>query len=274
MPLTVHKIVHHIMSLYGTGASSSQIQQGYDHNTGYQRPAETVHQQVVQDLETWGHASAYLGKEKHYPDFLAFFQREIDAKGWEAVLSEYLLAGTDSADDLLVRLYAGFLHPLIQMMYGLEWKQPAIIAEALAQTCVHQANFKEALLQAEKGADEAYGKLAEKGTMPSIVSLLNEVRNDEKLAKAVRMKDDNKIRDGVLKRAPAEMMRVISKVKVRPEELEERTVEMFDATLYVAAAASFHERKHNKFDFFLMYVEPSPEPTFPYQHHHYTGWKT
>lgn len=259
MPLTFHEMVHHIMSLFGTGASSSQIQQGYDHNNGYQRPAKTVHQQVVQDLQTWDHASAYLGKEQHYPDFLAFFQREIEAKGWEAVLGEYVLAGTDSADDLLVRLYAGFLHPLIQMMYGIEWKQPAIVAEALAQTCVHQAHLKEALLQAEKNADEAYGKKSEKGTMPSLVSLYEEVKNDEKLAKSVKMEDDNKVRDGTMVRAPEEMLRVMSKVKVKPEELEERTVEMFNASLYMAASASFHGEKHNKFDFFLMCVEPQTQ---------------
>lgn len=208
-----------------------------------------AHEQVVQDLQTWAHASAYLGKEKHYPDFLAFFQREIQSKGWEAVLSEYLFAGSEAADDLLVRLYAGFLHPLIQMMYGVEWKQPAIIAEALAQTCVHQPNFKEVLLQAERNATHEY---AEGRKMPSIVSLLEEVRSDEKLASAVRMEDDNKVRDGVLKRAPGEMLRILSKVKVSPEDLEERTAEMFDAAMYTAVAASFHPGKANKFDFFLM----------------------
>lgn len=210
-----------------------------------------MNQQVVQELQSWEHAKAYLGKEKHYPDFLAFFQREIDAKGWEAVLSEYLFAGTESAEDLLVRLYAGFMHPLIQMMYGVEFKQPAIVAEALAQTCVHQPNYKEVLLQAEKNANEAYR--AEKGTtMPRIASLLVEIRNDGKIKTALREGDPPNMVPLLFKRAPEEMMRIISKVKVQPEELEERTVEMFDSALFVASAASFHRSKTNKFDFFLM----------------------
>ncbi|KAF3770979.1 hypothetical protein M406DRAFT_344427 [Cryphonectria parasitica EP155] len=249
-------LVHQVLSLFGTGASSTVLQKGYDHNTIYQRPTEPLHSDVVTDLQNWDHAQRYLGREQHYPDFLAFFQREIDARegnGWQAVLSKYALAGTEAADDLLVRLYAGFLHPLIQLMFGMEWAQPAIVAEALAQACVHQPNFKEVLLEAEKRADAAYGKKGEKGHMPRIVALLEEVRADAKLRDSVRMADDNKVRDGVLKRAPEEMTRIISKVKVRPEDLDERTAEMFDASLYTAAAASFHANKVNKFDFFLIH---------------------
>lgn len=210
----------------------------------------------MQELQSWDHAKAYLAKEEHYPDFLAFFQREIDAKGWEAVLFEYVFAGTESADDLLVRFHAGFLHPLIQMMYGMEFKQPAVVAEALAQTCVHQPDLKEELLQAEQNANKAYGT-GERRTMPRIVSLLEEARNDEKLKTAVTTADDFPIPD-LLKNASEELMRVISKVKVQPEELEERTVEMFDAALFVAAGASFHPGKTNKFDFFLMWVSSLP----------------
>lgn len=212
-----------------------------------------MNKRVIEELQSWEHAKAYLGKEKHYPDFLSFFQREIDAKGWEAVLSEYLFAGTESADDLLVRLYAGFMHPLIQMMYGVEFRQPAIVAEALAQTCVHQPNYKEVLLQAERNASEAYATAAgEKRTMPRIVSLLEETRNDQKIKAALRPGEEPAKVQFLLQRAPEEMMRIISKVKVRTEELEERTVEMFDAALFVATAATFHPGKTNKFDFFLM----------------------
>lgn len=257
--LTTTQIAHHILSLFGTGANPTIIQRGYDQNASYQRPALPKQEEVVQDLfQTWDHAQAYLGKEKHYPNFLAFFQREIDAKGWEAVLSEYLFAGTPSADDLLVRLYAGFLHPLIQLMYGVEWGQPALCAEGLAQTCVHQADYKDILLTAEKKANMAYGSSQQQERIPSILSLLEEIHNDPKLSTAVSTNPgllSNKVRDGVLVNAPEEMLRVISKVKVRPEELHERTAEMFDAAIYAAASASFQGRrlgKYTKFDFFLM----------------------
>ncbi len=49
----------------------------------------------------------YLGKEKYYPDFLVFFQGEMEKNGWENVLNECLFAGDEKADDLLGRMYAG-----------------------------------------------------------------------------------------------------------------------------------------------------------------------
>ena len=88
----------------------------------------------------------------------------------------------------------------------------------------------------------------------SILGLLRSIRNDEALAHAARNEDENKIRDGVLKRAGDQMVHLASQVRVRPEELEERTAEMFNASVFVAAAAAAvaQEGKQPKFDFFLM----------------------
>lgn len=49
----------------------------------------------------------YLGKPKYYEDFLRFWQDEMEKKGWENVLNEYVFAGDERADDMLTRLYAG-----------------------------------------------------------------------------------------------------------------------------------------------------------------------
>lgn len=244
-------IVHHLLALFGTGADAKAIQIGFDGNTGYQRPVRPTHNHVVEDLQSWSHASKYLGKDQYYPDFLAFFQREIERKGWEAVVTEYLFSGTEAAEDLLVRLYAGVLHPLIQLMYAMEWKQPAIVAEALAQTCVHNANLKDELFAAERRAAEAYGRTSG-ARMPSIASLLREVRGQPRLAKGLKFEDGYSLRDTVFRRAGDEMLQILSKVKVRPDEVEERTAEMFDVNMFMAAGASFHPKKVNKFDFFIM----------------------
>jgi hypothetical protein len=50
---------------------------------------------------------SYLGNEKYYHDFLVYFQDEIDKKGWENVLNEYMFKGDERADDMLVRMFAG-----------------------------------------------------------------------------------------------------------------------------------------------------------------------
>lgn len=61
----------------------------------------------MQDLNDYKKFQQYLGNEKYYHDYLVFFGREIDKKGYEKVINEYLLKGDDRADSMLCRLYAG-----------------------------------------------------------------------------------------------------------------------------------------------------------------------
>jgi hypothetical protein len=63
----------------------------------------------------------------------------------------------------------------------------------------------------------------------SVVQLLDEIRLDEKLRGAAKWEDGNKIRDGVLKRAPEEMVKYASQYVVHESELEEKTAEMINA---------------------------------------------
>lgn len=100
-------IVHHLLSLFGVGASTAAIEKGYTENSHYQRPQGQVEERVLQDLNDPQNFKKYLGNPKHYKDFLVFFQKEMETKGWENVVNEYLFAGDERADDLLGRMYAG-----------------------------------------------------------------------------------------------------------------------------------------------------------------------
>lgn len=135
-------------------------------------------------------------------------------------------------------------------MYGLEFAQPAIIAEGLAQACVHHDDIREFLLTSESRANSAPAPTA----MPPLLSLYQAVAADPKLVAAPRMSDANKVRDGVLVRAKEEILSIAARLRVREDELEERTAEMFDACVYVGAAAALQRwpGKGPKFDFFLM----------------------
>ncbi len=93
---------------------------------------------ILKDLHDHEKFHEYLGNEKYYHDYLVFFQGEIELNGYQAVINKYCLKGDERADDMLVRLHAGFLHPMIHLGFGVEFKQPAIIAEALAQAAVHE----------------------------------------------------------------------------------------------------------------------------------------
>jgi hypothetical protein len=99
-------IVHHILTLYGLGASASQIEAHYKRNSEYQRPPYPVEERTVTDMAVPGHFQKYMAQEKYYHDYVIFFQKEMEAKGWEIVLNEYLFSGTEQADDLFTRLFA------------------------------------------------------------------------------------------------------------------------------------------------------------------------
>jgi hypothetical protein len=170
---------------------------------------------------------SYLGQEKYYHDFLVYFQQEIREEGWQGALHKHLFSETEHADDMLVRMYAGFLHPIIHLGFGIEFQQPAIMAEALAQAAVHDNWMAPLFFGCEKAAEESRDK---DGSKKTIVQILEECTKDEKLSKAAHFEDGNKIREGILKRAPEEMIKYATQYTVKEGELEEKTAEMINAT--------------------------------------------
>jgi len=79
------------------------------------------------------------------------------------------------------------------------------------------------LLGAEKAA-------ALNGRGKDMVELLDEIRADKKLSTAAHWKDSDKIRDGIMARAPDEMIKLGSQWKVEPGEVIEKTAEMTNAS--------------------------------------------
>ena len=105
-------IVHHLLTLYGLGAPAEIIEKRYRENANYQRPNQSK-ERAVEDI-TPENFTKYYDKEKYYHDYLVFWQKEIEKKGWENVLNEYVFAGDERADDLLGRFYGGiFPFPIL-----------------------------------------------------------------------------------------------------------------------------------------------------------------
>ncbi|RSM08660.1 hypothetical protein CEP52_004547 [Fusarium oligoseptatum] len=224
---------HHLLALYGTGASVADIQKAYDLRRPLQRPVVPQHQDAVENLIThWDRASKYLGKEEYYPDFLAYFQRAIDREGYESVVKTHLLKGDGSANDLFLQ-------------------QPAIVAQALAQTCVHNIEgLDQLLLDGERLANPN----PDPADMPSLLSMYEKVRTDPQLTGSVRMEDKSKIEDGIVQRAKDAMLAIFEQVHVEPDKPDERTAEMFHGMILVASSAAIHPPPHHvKYDFFLMH---------------------
>lgn len=63
----------------------------------------------------------------------------------------------------------------------------------------------------------------------SVVTLLDKIKDDASLRTAVRWEDDNKVRDGVLKRGRDEIVKYASQWRVDAGNIEEATAEMINA---------------------------------------------
>lgn len=120
--------------------------------------------------------------------------------------------------------HLGLIHPFIHLGFGLEFSQPAIVAQALGQTAVHEARIKDYLIPAEKAAG-GVGKPGNK----TLVQIMDEMRADEKLRNAPHWGDENKIFDGIMKRAPEEMIRYASQFTVGPEQIDEKHAELINS---------------------------------------------
>ncbi|GJN86044.1 hypothetical protein PLIIFM63780_009621 [Purpureocillium lilacinum] len=251
-------ILHQLLTLYSTGGSPSVLQAAYDKNKTYQIKAMDPHPTALADLQSdWdAHAHKYLGKGRHYPDFLKFFQGEIARRGgaWQPVVADFLFADTPRATDMLGRLFAGFLHPMIQLMYGIEWEQPAVVAEGLAQAAVHEDRLGAFLRRVDEAAAAKGEPAPPAGEQRSVAEICEQVRReDPKLATSAHWEDPNRIYDGVMKRAPDEAVALLAQIRVRPEDIAERTVEMIHTAAYIAAGASWNPPYIPKFDFFLIH---------------------
>ncbi|TKA71881.1 hypothetical protein B0A55_06333 [Friedmanniomyces simplex] len=240
-------IAHHLLTIWALRAGDGELQHAYEINAGYQRPPEPLDKSVVTDMHDTKKFASYLGNERYYHDFLIFFQDEISKTSMPEVMNKYLLAGDEQADDLLSRLFAGFLHPIIHLGFGLEFQQPAIVAEGLAQAAVHGPQMSKFFLPAEKAARERADEPCK-----SIVKLLDEIYADDELREAPRWSDGNKLRDGIIGRAADRIVSYTSQFRVQPDELERKTAEMANAAAYYTAGAQ-REGHVRKYDFYYMH---------------------
>lgn len=109
----VDHIVHSVLSIFSLGASPDEIRQAYNRNKSYQRPTFPVDRSVVEAMRDPVKFQEAFHKEQNYPNYLTFFQEEIDAKGVGVVLKEYVFAGDERAESMLSRLFGGMFIPSI-----------------------------------------------------------------------------------------------------------------------------------------------------------------
>ncbi|KAB8256193.1 oxidoreductase AflY [Aspergillus pseudonomiae] len=244
-------ISHHVLTLWALGATPDEMQAAYDFNkpfqllTYYNDPSVTI---KLRDPEFFRQG---LGNFELYGDYVRFFQAEVAAKGIPTVLNDYLFKGDTLAEDLLARLCAGFLHPLIDLGFALEFQQPFLVAECLASTCLHPS-YPAEFLNATEQHLECNGRPQ---SLP-ILSIVDEMRLDPVVSKAVGPEDgNNRMADALLKRALKELIPHLShfQVKRTEEDLARKTAEMLQASAYICGAAQ-HPRKVEALDFVTLHT--------------------
>lgn len=134
-------------------------------------------------------------------------------------------------------------------MYGVEWEQPAIIAAALAQAAVHKDNLNGILTRSDEAAKSA-------GPMPPILDLVAEASRDEKLHSYVTTVDGPNSRN-LTTEGLEDVLKLVGRVKVGEDEVDEKTAEMMHAAVVVASSAAAAGggkggNKEARYDFYTM----------------------
>nr|A0A4P8DJZ3.1 RecName: Full=Baeyer-Villiger monooxygenase dmxR6; Short=BVMO dmxR6; AltName: Full=Dimeric xanthone biosynthesis cluster protein R6 [Cryptosporiopsis sp. 8999]QCL09097.1 DmxR6 [Cryptosporiopsis sp. 8999] len=245
-------IVHSLLTILSLGASPKQLQDRYDDGIPIQRPIPKIDHELLEKLSDPEILLKTIGEITQYHTLLEFFKREIAAKGWKEAIQEYVLARTKIADTILARMYEGAYHPIIHLGLGIEFQQPIIVAEALAQAASHDnSNIGTLFHNAEAEAGISYPSRIPK----PMIELINEVRANETIRTAPRWTDfGNKMRDGVVGRAGEAMASLAAQFRIRndEEELKRSTAEMISTCAFFAGASQ-HEGRKKKIDFFYMH---------------------
>jgi hypothetical protein len=117
----------------------------------------------------------------------------------------------------------GYLHPLIHLGFGIEFGQPAIVAEALAQAAVHSPWIGPLLLGSEEAA------AANPKPSKSMVELLQAIQIDEELKNATSYTESPPFKAGIMKRGLVPMIKYTSQFTVGASQMEEKKVEIIEA---------------------------------------------
>ncbi|KAL9600004.1 MAG: hypothetical protein Q9219_003473 [cf. Caloplaca sp. 3 TL-2023] len=239
-------IAHHICTSFALGAAPETLEQNYEENRTYQRSLPSSDGELVASLHDPDIFMKNMYKPETYGSYLQFFTKEIQGKGYDRVVNDYVFANDRRATTMFNRLFAGFLHPLIHLGFAIEFKQPALVAEALAMTAIHSTWLDPFFVETDEAAN------ASQVGPECLVNILTEIQKDPNVSTAAHWDDDNKIRDGVLARAKEQMISYAGRWQVRPDDIEEATAEMINACAYITGASQ-RPPKQIAFDFYFMH---------------------
>ncbi|KAH8821288.1 hypothetical protein F5884DRAFT_82511 [Xylogone sp. PMI_703] len=239
-------ISHHLITIWALGAKPATLRSQYARNALYQRKPLAVQKAVVSDLADSRVFMRCLGHEDNFANFVRFFINEIKRYGYQEVLQKYLVGNNEISNDILSRIYMGYVHGIIHINLALEFKQAKMLAEGLAQACVHHDWWYTEYLQAA----EAKAAKWEEPALP-LSACINLCREDDALRNCSSVDyhlqarpvsgefamDAEPARDGVLAKAKDQILRIAARYRVNPHDLDRATAELQNTAVYLTAGA-------------------------------------
>jgi hypothetical protein len=246
---------HAILTVYAMGGKAEDLKRAFDDNNHQQIQIPPVDSAIVSEMKDPDIFIKHMRNPAQYNSYLKFFEQEIETRGWKDVLYQYFFTSTPVAQSMFVQLFEGLYHPLIHVGFGIEFDQPAIIAEGLAQAASHVwGNIGGYLARCDEIAQHNDG-----GPSTPLQELYHRIQTTEKIRTAVQVQQGpNRIKDGLMPNAMEELASIAAKFRLGQAHLdwERGLVESTSCAAYNAAAAQ-RKGKAVKIDFFSMHAVTS-----------------
>ncbi|KAK4070808.1 hypothetical protein Trihar35433_5275 [Trichoderma harzianum] len=239
-------LAHHALTLFALGASPELIEKAYTANSGFQRIQPPLVEAVSDQLGDWAVFELSVANEHNYANFLHYFEKYAAKHCIEELVNRFLFRGDQFAEQVFARQFLGFVHPLIHTLAGLEFGQPAIVAEGLAQACVHRDEYLIPIMFEIEKVSAAH---CERWTL---VDIFAACRASKDLKSSVKYDDFDKLKNGLLLRARQSTIAMAGRWRVEPDEIDLRMAELQNATAFMLAGAQ-RRGKAPRMDFFTMH---------------------
>jgi hypothetical protein len=165
---------HTLLSQFALGAPEPRLKKEWD-NEDYLTPLGEKQNSEITD----GNWKEFIGIDKYYHNYRDFFNAQIAKDGAQKTIVKYALDPT-----LLPCFVSGAVHPMIHTGFGVEFSSDIVVAEGLAEACVHKPSFSPVV---DIGL---YSKPATDKKSP--IEIAEEIRKDKTFDGVVKFSDSSK----------------------------------------------------------------------------------
>ncbi|KAF9874679.1 hypothetical protein CkaCkLH20_07816 [Colletotrichum karsti] len=241
-------LAHHALTLYSLGATAETIRSHFKGHEGYQKDKGAEDVFFVHTISNLGAFKRALGNPDQYHNFLELFRLRFKWDGYTDALNRLLFSGDEWSTEIFSRMVTGYIHPLIQTGFGLEFDLPFLVCEGLAMACTqNDEEVATAMLEIEERASGREDRL-------NLVEILDACAADKKLVDSLHQDMFHVIdSEGLLGTSKVDVIEHASRFTVLESEIQLKSAELCNSTSYLMAGAQ-RLGKEPRADFFLLHT--------------------